>query len=259
VQSTDEVPALDVTGAKAGAYISLLLNGPTVKLGGPRPPATLGVYVSLYLAQGAFIPVQAAMQGIEVLEQILLGQSTPESSETFALLKEFGSILQVDVLDSMNRSRDRAEALDTYVRSLRNIMELASRKITELQTLEENLDERQKAQRTVVRDMERVVQNALREEDFELAGGKQEELVKAKSSLAALEAEFEQTGDILDPYERLMEVAEERANAIEQNRAILIAGLQVVEVPGIDDLELINDGGGWRERILPSNTVSPSR
>jgi hypothetical protein len=248
---------LDVTGAKAGTYISLLLNGPTAAVGGPRPTGTLGVFVSLYLAQGAFVPVMAASHGIDVLHQIILGQTTPESSETFSLLKEFGSVLQADVVDLLNRSSNREVALDQYLRSLRNIMELAQRKINELVALEESLAQRQRDERTVVRDMERMIQTALRDEDYELAGEKQEELVPAKSSLAAVETELEQTQDILEPYEKLMEIAVERADAIEKNRAIMIAGLKVIEVPGVDDLELIQDESSWRSRILPGNRVSP--
>jgi len=230
---------IETSGTKAGAYSTLLVNEPSKRIGAERPAASLGIFTNLYLTQGAFVPVRAANMGIEAQQLILIGQSTPESSETFALLKEFGAVLQADIVDILNRSIDREEALDRYLRSLENITTLARRKITELTALQEDLDARLKEQRGAVRELERSVQKAIKEENYEFASEHQEELVSSKASLAELETQLSQTKDILKPYEKLMSVAEERYDAITKNRRVLLAGLKVVEVPGIENLDLI--------------------
>lgn len=243
--ATIQIPP-ETSGAKAGAFSTLLLNVPTRNVGGVRPSHTLGIYTSMYLAHGAFLPVQAAMLGITAQQHMWLGQTQPETSETFALLREFGSILQVDIVDSLNRSGDREETLELYTRSLVNIMELANRKMKELNTLQEELRSQRKEQKNIVDDLERAIQKAIKEENYEFASSKQEELVTLKADLTTIETKEEQTDDILKPYEKLMQIAEKRQNAIEKNRRILIAGLRVVDVPGIENLDILEQEKAWQ-------------
>ena len=239
---------LDTSGAKAGALSTLLLNVPATSVGGERPSHVLGIYTSMYLAYGAFLPVRTAMLGITAQQQIWLGQTQPETSETFALLREFGSIMQVDIVDSLNRSTNREETLDTYTRSLANIMELAERKMRELTTLQEELGSQRKEQKKLVNDLERAIQDAIKKEDYTFASSKQEELVALKADLTKIETKEEQADDILKPYEKLMEIAQKRQNAIEKNKRILIAGLKVIDVPGIEHLDILEE-----EKIFRGN------
>jgi len=97
--------------------------------------------------------VKSAELGIKSQEKILVGQVKLESSETFSLLKEFGVILQVDVVDVLNRSTDREKTLDKYIRSLANIMTLADRKIKELATLEDKYKDESREKKRTVRDI----------------------------------------------------------------------------------------------------------
>ena len=241
----EEEPApLDVSGAKTSVYITLNLLEPTKAIG--KPSALLGAYSSLYLAQGVFLPVKSAQIGIESQEKLLEGQVKLEASETFALLKEFGIILQVDVTDILNRSTNREETLDKYLRSLANIMTLADRKIKEMEALSDKLKDEAGDKKKKVRDVERIVSKALKNEEFELAGSKQEELTNAKTELAELEAKRDQVEDVLKPYEKMMDIAKERLNAINKNKRIIIAGLKVVDVPGIEELDILQEES-WRD------------
>jgi len=240
----EEPELIQVDGSKASVYTTLSLLVPEIT--SERPTALLGTYSSIYLGQGVFLPVKSAELGIESQEKILVGQVKLESSETFSLLKEFGVILQVDVVDVLNRSADREKTLDTYIRSLANIMTLADRKIKELETLEDKYKDEARKKKRAVRDTERIVSKALRDEEFELAGSKQEELTNAKTELAEVEAQQDQVEDVLKPYEKMLEIGQERLNAINKNKRILIAGLKVVEVPGIEELDILEQES-WRE------------
>ena len=230
---------LQVSGARSALFSTQRV---TSTLPGQRPSAPLGVFSSLYLAQGMFLPVQSALQGIEAQSKLLAGQRVTATDETFALLQDFGSILQVDIIDLLNRSDDRLQALDRYLQDLRNVGVLVERKSNELEVLLETLQDQRKEQRSTVRDLEREIKNALNEQDYGTAGALQQQLTEAQGVLAETESREDQTEDILSRYEDLLAIAQDRLDAIEKNREILIAGLKVIEVPGIEDLRILEPG-----------------
>lgn len=231
----------NVSGAKAGAYVSTDLSRARGGAADARPSAALGVFSSLYLSQGDFTAASAAWLGIEAQRQIIIGFTDVEASETFSLLKEFAALLQTDVADMLNRSNDRTEALDTYVSSLQNIMTLAERKQTELKTLEEEQQATEKERRQEFRELQRLVRSALREDDYETAGANQEAMLQAEKAYAEAESRHDQTERIMKTYKKLIKVAKERLLVITENRRIILAGLKVVDVPGIEEFELIED------------------
>lgn len=211
-----------------------------------RPSAQLGMFISSYLAQGAFVSVKAAMLGIEAQRNLLIGQSLPATSETFLLLQEFGTILQVDIADTLNRSDSRGKTLDEYLDSLRSVGSIALRKKKELEQQEATLKTEKKDRRAIVRDLESELRDTLRNKDYGRSAGLQEELTNAESGLAETDARLNQTEDILKRFEEMLEIAEERLRAIEKNREVLIAGLKVLEVPGIEDLGILDENKLFR-------------
>jgi len=228
----------------AASYILSLQTRGSMNL--VRPSPTMGVFTSSYLAQGAFVNVQAATLGIFAQKKLLTGQSLPASSETFTLLQELGTALQVDIVDMLNRAGNRGEALDAYVESLKGIGGLSLRKKKELEQLQATLQTKRKDEKAVLRDLESDLRKVLKNEDYGRASSLQEEIAAAGSALAQTEVKLDQTDDILDRYEELLEIAEERLIAIENNREIIIAGLRVFEVPGIEDLGILDEGKPFR-------------
>lgn len=247
------VADLDVSGSKAAAYAIVVLNTPEGASLAGRPSETMGIYASSFLAQGSFLRSTSAVTGIDAQQKLISGQIQLETGETFALLKEFGAILQTNLIDALNRSQNRAEALDTYLSSLKNITELVQRKVTELESLEDRLVDERRDKKRELRDLERNVTQAIRNENYEQAGIEQEAATKLKTEVATLEAEIEQIDDILDRYDRLVEIAVERYDAIAANRRILIAGLKVVEVPGIENFDILDEDTPYGRGQNPFN------
>lgn len=237
---------LSVTGAAGGVIAAHMLDTGSTTF--PRPSAALGIYVSAYLAQGIFLPVQSASDGIDVMKKLVRSPGDPATDETFTLLQELGNILQVDVSDVLNRSPDRRVALDQYLQALKNVFVLGERKKTELDTAAESLREEERTKREVAGDLERAINRALDDEDYTGAGSRQRELTEAQGKLAEVQTKREQTEDIAGRFEKLLEVAKERLVAIEANRLILIAGLQVIKLPGIEDLDILLENGRRRQR-----------
>ena len=148
-----------VLGAKNAVLFVSRIVTPAIPV---RPTASMGVFVSTYLAQGAFIPVSGALNAITMHLTLLSSSATATTDDTFALLQEFGSTLQVDVLDTLNRSTERAATLEQYVQTLRSIGLLAERKKTELEATIETIATQRKEQQTVVKDIDREISAALK-------------------------------------------------------------------------------------------------
>lgn len=245
-----------VSGPKAGAYqVVLFTSTDGVRLQA-RPSGPMGVFISSFIAQGGFVRSMSATQGIDAQMRLLEGQINVESSETFALLKEFGSVLQIDIVDALNRSSDRVQTLDTYLSSLKNITELVERKTTELESVRENVEDEMRQKNKRIRDIERTIKKALDEANYEQAGVEQEELTGLKGEVAALEVEIDQNDDITARYQALIDIAKVRYDALSANRRIVLSGLKVVEVPGIEDFNILDENKRFRasERPFTSGT-----
>ncbi|MBU0767007.1 hypothetical protein KKF55_04485 [Patescibacteria group bacterium] len=239
-KSSDEDVAgsvLSVSGAKSSVFSAILISSGKSDMP-VRPGSPLGMYVSLYLAQQNTLGVISALEGIDSQIRLARADSITED-ETFSLLQEYGTILQVNIIDTLNRSIHREDALNKYTLALKQMNMRMQQKRTELDQKLKDTGEKRSGERKEVRDMERSVKSALREKDYATAGPKQQELALLEVALAETESKEKQTKKVLDIVKDLLEVGEERLEAITKNREILIAGLQIVNVPGIEELGIV--------------------
>lgn len=234
--------ALDVSGARGAVFSLEILEKP---LQGARPSASLGIIVSSYLAD-ELKDALSALSGLDSLLQILRGQGDVTSNETFALLQEVGSVLTVNVVDELNRSSSRTSTLASYLVTLKNARDIAARRIQDLKAKETELRGERKELQSERSTLRREVKTALKNQEYGAAGELQEKLTSIESRLAEVKAKEDQTEDILGRFEELLGVAEERLHAIEQNREILLSGLKVIPVPGIEDLMILEENGRYR-------------
>lgn len=239
--TSDSDPNLQVSGAKSAILWWERITGEETSVRLPRPSASLGMFTSMFLAQGHFLPANTAMRGVDVGSMIVAGQGQATTDETFQLLQEFGAVLQVDIMDLLNRSPNRATTLQQYIDSLKGVGTIAQRKHTELEAKLEELELERREQRTIVKDMEREIRNALNNEDYGTAGSKQQALTEAQGTLAEVETTENLTSDIRKRYENLLKIAAERLKALESNREVLIAGVKVIDVPGVEDIGVIEE------------------
>lgn len=206
----------------------------------PRPSAPLGVYVGLFLAQNGFLPVNGAMQGVVAGRELMTVDPKKNLEETFALLQEFGAVLGENIPDLLNRSDDRPNTLTLYQQGLQNITERAKRREAELQSALEDLRRRENEASRTIGDIERSLREALEKRDYATSGGLQQERTVVEDERGRLQTEINQTQDILRTFEDLLRIAEKRIDAIQKNREALIAGIKVSDVPGVEDLGVIN-------------------
>lgn len=240
---------LTVSGAHMAALDILVVQNAKPQV--TRPSSPLGVFTGLYLSGDDFQPVNAARGG--VLAQLkLAGKPTQEEIDnTYQLLQDFGSVLQVDIADLLNRSDNRADTLNQYVTGLTNITERSTRKAAELQTEIDSLTLDQRTKQQTVSTIDRAARKALSDKEYVTAGEQQQELSKAESALAEATTKVQQERKILSTFQNLLQAAARRKDAIEQNREILVAGLKVVNVPGAENLGIYENGAG-STRTTPS-------
>lgn len=243
-EKTEQVES--VSGAKSAVSIMHLLSNHIFTY--TRPSATIGIFSGIYTSQGVVLPVTTAVMGYESIANILKGHSQANTDENFAILREIGDVLQVDIVDLLNRSSNRVQTIDDYTQSLRNVGILTERKINELTATYENLRTKRKEERKIARDLERNLKIALKDQDYSQASEYEEGLAKANSALAETETKEKQADDMIDRMEGLYEITGDRLQAIENNREILIAGLRVIDVPGISDFNILEKGKSWKKR-----------
>jgi hypothetical protein len=244
--SKEEPVELQVSGAKTSVSIMHIIAKRSLQ--NNRPSGLLGVFTGLYTSQGVFLSVQSAEDGMLAIGNILKGQTNSTSDENFALLREVGDILQVDIIDTLNRSTDRVSTLDSYTQSLRNIGVLTERKITELSALHETQKTKAKESQKKVRTIEGDLRDALKITDYGTASELEEQLSEANVSYAEISTKEDQSGDMIDRFDTLLKVAAQRVQAVEVNREILVAGLRVIDVPGIADFNILEKGKSWKKR-----------
>ena len=237
---------VDVSGAKSAVSIMHLISNHIFTF--TRPSAAIGVYSGIYTSQGVLLPVATAQMGFESMTKILAGHSQANTDENFTILREIGDILQVDIVDLLNRSNDRVQTIDNYTQSLRNTGILTERKVNELTATYDNLVTKRKEERKTSRDIDRNLNTALKDQDYSAASTYEEELAYANSALAETTTKEKQAKDMIDRMEGLYEITGDRLQAVETNREILIAGLRVINVPGISDFNILEKGKSWKKR-----------
>lgn len=206
----------------------------------PRPGAMLGIFATLYVERTFAFGSSTALRGLGATLK-LLEEDRMTLDETFALLHELGISLQVNVPNLLNQSQNRAEALNTYTASLTDVTKGSTVRRDALEAELEALRDKEQTERKVTTDLERQISEALRTQEYGTAGSLQKPLADAEALLAKTESETERTREILEVFRKLLKIVEERIIAIEENRQIIIAGLTVVELPGIEDLGILRD------------------
>jgi hypothetical protein len=201
-----------------------------------RSSALLGVYLSDFLMRQVMF--RSAIAGIAI-QMDLLNEGGEEQEESFALLETLGAILQVDVPDMLNRSTNRIDAFDTYLSNLQTIGERSTAHKEGLeQQMDTLMDERSDIRGDVARTQSQL-NIALREQDYATASEQQKNLIEGRGNLAKIDARIDELRSIRNLFDDLLDIAEERVTVMTSNREALLAGITVVDVPGVEDYGLI--------------------
>ena len=230
---------LDVSGARVA-----LLHLEDISKGDlrHRASALLGLYVADYLGESPAIPFTSAVRGIDALQKLSPTEGNNQNG-TFELLQSFGNVLKVNIQDEMNRSQDRPGTLNAYMETLADITERSKTETDSLVQRQKDLDAKVTEERRTADGLRAKVSADSRAGDYAQAGDDQKALAESQGRLAALQSTAQQTKDLVRIFQNLLTISDKRRQAIEQNREIIISGLKVVDVPGIEDLGILQQTG----------------
>lgn len=205
-----------------------------------RPGALVGMYASHYLLHA--VTLRGAVRGVFANLDLMLDEEE-EKTESFALLEDIGTILQVDVPDLLNRSTSRSAAFDAYLEGLEDAIVTGEQYRQKLEQQLDDVYEERRAQRREASQIQSELNIALRSQDYGTAGELQEQLIEAEGALAEVQAREDEKRSIISLFEELLQVGLERRDAMVANREAILAGITVVELPGIDNLGILEQGG----------------
>ena len=209
-----------------------------------RSAAMLGVFISEYIATSAAAQgVEGALLGVGVQSHIMETQGNV-SDPDFDLLQAFADALQVDVADLLNRSPDRQQALDTYSTALTNVATKANDRYKQVVSATDEVKTLNREQQSAKSAADRELTKALNDKDFSSASVKQKKLLEAQQALAETDLKLRELTELSKTLDKLLTLYGQKILAIQQNREILISGLKVVDVPGIEDLKIIQRTSG---------------
>ena len=138
----------------------------------PRPGAALGTYVASFLAHSPGTLFKSALQGIESQLQLLFREDSTYS-DSFQILEQLGTILEVDVRDMLNRSTNRTQSLDAYFQSLTSALQRGTTHRDQLDLRTNQLNGERRAKRKIASDIQHILNTALRAGDYATASEKQ--------------------------------------------------------------------------------------
>lgn len=204
-----------------------------------RKAALLGVFVSEYISfTSTALAAQGGLTGIKVDQQIIVARHSITDPD-FDLLQAFGDALQIDVTDLLNRSADRQQTLDTYATALSNV---ATRSNERFKELTGSLDQTNETLRTQSKELSAAkseLNKAISKKDFSDAGEKQKTVLAAEQAHAETDLKRKKTENMLNTFSVLLTLYGEKILAIQKNREVLIAGSKLIDVPGIEDLKIL--------------------
>lgn len=209
-----------------------------------RSAALLGLYVSEYIATSAAAQgVESALLGVGVQSHLMETQGNV-SDPDFDLLQTFADALQVDVADLLNRSPDRRQSLDLYADALTNVATKANDRYKQIVNAIDELKKLNREHQSAKNVAARELKKALDDKAFSEASEKQKKLLEAEEALAESDLKLRELTELSKTLDKLLTLYGEKILAIEQNREILISGMKVVDVPGIEDLKIIQRSKG---------------
>ena len=220
---------------------------------GSRPSAILGSYISLFLSKTSGLRVTGAKDAVNVGVSLLL-DNAQTTNDSFELLQSVGTVMQVNIQDMLNRSPDRRIALDAYTDTLSNLLVQSKISQQTLEQQEKNLQATMKTQERAVSNAQSLLNAALAKQDYASASARQQDVSDAQSELTKTQTQDKQLTSTIEIFKKLNSSGDQRLSAIKANREVLIAGVHVENVPGIDTIGVLNGttkrGGGLGDAIF---------
>ena len=169
-----------------------------------------------------------------------------EANEDIALLERFVDLLKVDVRTLLNRSANRQATFDEYVTSLTSHTTRAEIRSRSLTQREDELKDDERRLKGNVRDLQNDLEAAIEAGEGRSATALMNDVLSQQTRLAKVSTELTVVESLGKAFEDVLEPLQERLSAVRANEDALVRGVQVVDLPGVEDLGVIKVEEGIR-------------
>ncbi|MBI1934272.1 hypothetical protein HYS30_01270 [Candidatus Peregrinibacteria bacterium] len=210
-----------------------------------QPGASLGIHLSTYISKSD-PPVHGALESTRILGPLVRTSDATEAP--FITIQTLGNLVQMNIVEAMNKNPERGDVLNRYIILLRSTLQNAQRDQGNLRDRRQQLIKEERERQSVIRALQKETDTAERAGDFSTMVSRQRPLSDAKGEQGKTEASIDELDNTLEILSDLTRIAEERLNAIEENREALMAGIRIVEIPGIEKLGILEKMGTSKRR-----------
>ena len=169
-----------------------------------------------------------------------------EANEDIALLERFVELLKVDVRTLLNRSANRQATFDEYVTSLTSHTTRAEIRSRSLTQREDELKDDERRLKGNVRDLQNDLEAAIEAGEGRSATALMNDVLSQQTRLAKVSTELTVVQSLRRSFDDVVKPLQERLSAVRANEDALVRGVQVVDLPGVEDLGIIKVEEGIR-------------
>jgi chromosome segregation ATPase len=171
------------------------------------------------------------LDGDEVREGDVAGE--------LAFLERSVTLLRINIQDLLNQSIDREKALQEYLSSLTSYAARAEVKFRSLERGEDELQDDERRLERNIRDLQNEMEDAIQAGEGKSTTALMEDILSQQRRLAEVSSELAVTELLVKAFEDIVEPLQERLAAVSANEDALLKGVQVVDMPGVEDLGVI--------------------
>ena len=227
-----------VRGAQSGLRVSSALTGEGDPGRSPIAASLAGIQAGVILSH---------IEGEEVpppLGPDIVGRS--DALADIELLERFVALLKIDVRDMLNREADRQAAYERYLTSLQSHATKAESRFRTLQNREEELQDDEQRLKRNIRELQNDLEDAIAAGEGRSTTSLMTDVLNQQTRLAQVSTELAVVELLVNAYEDIIDPLNERLNAVTANEDALIKGVQVVDIPGVEGLGIIQMEDGIR-------------
>jgi chromosome segregation ATPase len=156
-----------------------------------------------------------------------------------AFLERSVTLLRINIQDLLNQSIDREKALQEYLSSLTSYAARAEVKFRSLERGEDELQDDERRLERNIRDLQNEMEDAIQAGEGKSTTALMEDILSQQRRLAEVSSELAVTELLVKAFEDIVEPLQERLAAVSANEDALLKGVQVVDMPGVEDLGVI--------------------
>ncbi len=159
--------------------------------------------------------------------------------EDTELLERFVALLRIDVREMLNQKPNRQTALEEYLSSLTSHAERAESRSRSLQNREEELQDDERRLERNIRELQNDLEAAIESGEGRSTSALMSDVLDEQTRLATISTELKVVELLVNAFDDVLKPLQERLNAVRANRDALIKGVQVVDIPGVEELGII--------------------